>query len=73
LQELNYQVSLTHSQRKGNGKAVQFYADLLPLSQNFLTRRAIRREAREKIEPSKEVRWGGKYKSKKDVEEAWRD
>ncbi len=27
-------------------------------------------EAREKIEPSREVRWGGKYKSKKDVEEA---
>ena len=30
-------------------------------------------EAREKIEPSQEVRWGGKYKSKKDVEEAGKD
>ena len=25
-------------------------------------------EAREKIEPSREVRWGGKYKSRKDIE-----
>jgi len=30
-------------------------------------------EAREKIEPSQEVRWGGKYKSKKDVEKAGKD
>ena len=30
-------------------------------------------EAREKIEPSQEVRWGGKYKSKKDVEQVGKD
>ena len=27
------------------------------------------REARQKVSPSKEVRWGGKFKSKKDIDD----